>query len=562
MISSEIERLLKQPEGQFLERKSCYEYKKGNWKLRKAKDVAKDIAETLCAFANSDGGTLLLGVDDDGNISGANFPDDKLKVIRDSPKRLIKSLIKSSLLPEIEEVFLQKKRILIFSVQWKPDVYHLTDGRYLLRIGESNTPFPADQIELLKSGKRKAVFESRFEPTATWNDLSLDLIRCFRERIKTKKSPEEILSEYRLIEYDNGNPRLKLAALLLFGKDPLKWHPRCGIDFVKYEGTERRVGKELNIIKRARIESPLYKLIAEANNTISPHIKERQYLHDLFFVEKFEYPVFAWQEAIVNAVAHRDYSIAGLSIEVWMFDDRIEIRSPGLPPDPVNLEKILKRERIHASRNPLIVRILTDLGYMRETGEGIPRMFEEMEKNGLFPPDIAIVADSLFSVILKNQIMYSSEDLQWLKRYENRNLNHDQKRMLLFAKAHGGSFTSRDWQKVCGVDIYSASRDIKDLIRKGCLNHPQKGSRVYNIIYSEERKEPKFPEKYNPIKTILDEKGYITNKDIRIALKVPRFKAVRIAKSLVDIGLLEPTGKGRGTKYVKSHVPKVENEAP
>ncbi|MFQ6033160.1 MAG: RNA-binding domain-containing protein, partial [Candidatus Zixiibacteriota bacterium] len=353
MKLSEIERLLKQPEGQFLERKSCYEYKKGNWKIRKAKNVAKDIAETLCAFANSDGGTLLLGVDDDGNVSGVDFPDDKLRVIREAPKRLLRP----PLLAQVEEYQYKKKKVLLFTVQWKPEVYQLTDGRYLLRIGDSNIPFSAHQIELLKSGKRKAVFESRIEPTATWEDLSLDLIRNFCEKIKAEKSEEEILYEYRLIEYDNGNPRFKLAALLLFGKDPLKWHPRCGIDFVKYEGTERKVGRESNIIKRIRIEGSLFKLIDDAYTTISSHIKERQFLHDLFFVENLEYPTFAWQEAIVNAVAHRDYSIAGISIEIWMFDDRMEIRSPGLPPEPVSLEKILKRERIHASRNPLIVRV-------------------------------------------------------------------------------------------------------------------------------------------------------------------------------------------------------------
>jgi len=143
---------------------------------------------------------------------------------------------------------------------------------------------------------------------------------------------------------------------------------------------------------------------------------------------------------------------------------------------------------------------------MRETGEGIPRMFEEMEKNGLFPPDIAIVADSLFSVTLKNQLMYSSEDLQWLKRYENMNLNSDQKRMLLFAKAHGGSFTSRDWQKVCGVDIYSASRDIKDLIGKSVVKLPVKRGRVYRIV-SPEKKIPDFPEEYKALEHVLMKKG-------------------------------------------------------
>ncbi|MEA3431657.1 MAG: ATP-binding protein, partial [candidate division WOR-3 bacterium] len=252
-----------------------------------------------------------------------------------------------------------------------------------------------------------------------------------------------------------------------------------------YEGTERKVGRELNIIKRARIELPLVKLIEETYKTIFAHIKERQYLHDLFFIEKFEYPAFAWQEAIVNAVAHRDYSIQGLSIEMWMFDDRIEIRSPGLPPEPVTLEKILKRERVRASRNPLIVRVLTDLGYARETGEGIPRMFEEMEKNGLYPPEIKIVADSLFSVALKNQPMYSVEDMEWLRQFDNLNLNPDQKRMLLFTRAHSGSFTSKNWQKVCDVVYIRRQKRLKKWLEKALSDYPKKGvecTELFNLL--------------------------------------------------------------------------------
>ncbi|OIN96334.1 hypothetical protein AUJ66_06565 [Candidatus Desantisbacteria bacterium CG1_02_38_46] len=355
-----------------------------------------------------------------------------------------------------------------------------------------------------------------------------------------------------MIDYHNGIAKFKIATLLLFGKDPSKWHPRCGVDFIKYEGTERKVGKELNIIKRARIELPLVKLIEEIYKTISAHIRERQYLHDLFFVEKLEYPTFAWQEAIVNAIAHRDYSIQGLSTELWMFDNRIEIRSPGLPPEPVTLEKILKKERIHASRNPLIIRVLTDLGYMRETGEGIPRMFEEMEKNGLYPPNIEIVADSLFSVTLKNQPMYSAEDMEWLKQFGNLALNPNQKRILLFAKSHNNSFTSRNYQNVCGIDVYTASRDIREMLRKGAVTLPKKGGRVYLLIHHlEEKKVKNIPNEYKVIEEIIQKQGYVKNKDIRQALGISRLKAARLAQRLVDLGLLRIIGERKGARYIK-----------
>jgi ATP-dependent DNA helicase RecG len=234
-----------------------------------------------------------------------------------------------------------------------------------------------------KTARRRRVTETRFIPEASLADLDLTLLNRLAERQGIAASPEEILTRYRLAEGRNGKTVFTLAALLLFGKDPGRWHPRCGIDFVKYEGAQRRVGAELNIIKRERLEAPLVLLIEKAYETIKPHLRERQRLVDLFFEEKLEYPTFAWQEAIVNAVAHRDYRYEGLGIEIWMFEDRLEIRSPGELVEPVTLDRLLKRERIHASRNPRIVRVLTDFGYMRDQGEGIPRIFQAMEREGL-----------------------------------------------------------------------------------------------------------------------------------------------------------------------------------
>ncbi len=128
-------------------------------------------------------------------------------------------------------------------------------------------------------------------------------------------------------------------------------------------------------------------------------------MHDLFFRERLEYPTFAWQEALVNAVAHRDYALTGASIEVWMFDDHITVRSPGLPPAPVTLEQLRQQKSIHFSRNPLIVRVLADLGYLREMGEGVPRMYQEMEHYGLNPPELA-AEGFIFSVTLRNAPIY------------------------------------------------------------------------------------------------------------------------------------------------------------
>lgn len=418
--------ILNQSEGQFFERKSCYDRSAGKVKRRDARGLARDVAETLAAtpalrvgasVANADGGTLVLGIEDDGAVTGVDLPhdrrsslEDRLDVLRRAPQTHVRPPLRA----HVQTGALEGKPVLLYEVDWSSGVHQLTDGRYMLRIGDQNMPFPASDIEAMKEGKRRRVTEARLVTEATLSDLDLSLVAELAERKGIQEPPEQVLARYRLVERRNGTWLLTLAALLLFGQDPGRWHPHCGIDFVKYEGAERRVGAALNIVKRERVKAPLVRLIEQTYRVIQPHVRERQQLVDLFFEERLEYPAFAWQEAIVNAVAHRDYRYEGISIEAWMFDNRLEIRSPGELVEPVTLERLLKHERVHASRNPRIVRVLTDLGYMREQGEGIPRMFEAMQREGLYPPELSLEAEAIFTVTLRNVPIYSIETVRWL----------------------------------------------------------------------------------------------------------------------------------------------------
>ena len=392
--------------------------------------------------------------------------------------------------------------------------------------------------------------EARFVPEASIADLDESLLEELRERTGLALPAEKLLLHYRLAEPRNGRLVLSLAALLLFGKDPGRWHPRCGVDFVKYEGAERRFGAELNIVKRQWLEAPLMRLIGTAYRAIEPHIRERQRLFDLFFEEWLEYPPFAWQEAIVNAVAHRDYGYEGVGIEVWMFDNRIEVRSPGELVEPVTLERLRRRERIHAARNPRLTRVLTEWGYMREQGEGIPRMFEAMESEGLYPPELKLEADVIFTVVLRNAPVYGPETARWLKQFEPLALSGNQKRLLAYAREHDGAFTSRAYQRLVSVDLYTASRDIKDLIRKDVVRLTKKGGRVYRVSEPAAQMPSEIPNELQMLEPLLREKGYIKNKDIRRQLGVSRLQATRIAQRLVDQGFLDKEGQRRWTRYV------------
>lgn len=552
-------------EGQFFERKSTWERSVAPPRPRKAKDIAYDIAETLSAMANADGGELVVGMENDGAISGVGLPEDKIRLLTNVPSD--RNYVSPPLPCRTRDFTTDDgHRLLHFEVDWSPDVHRLADGRYLLRVDDRNSPFPAEQIAALKSAKAQSLLERSFPTGARIEDLDLDLVRERLGPTWPTLSAEDVLRRYGLIVGRNGYSVPTLAALLLFGREPARWHPRCGVDFVRWEGAERRHGAELNITKRIRIEAPLAVLIQEAYEAIRPFIRERQQLHDLFFTEKLEYPTFVWQEAIVNAVAHRDYSLQGAPIEVWMYDDRMEIRSPGLPPAPVTIEALNRRERVHFSRNPLLVRMLTDLQYMRDLGEGIPRMFDEMDRAGCYPPRFEVVGGFVFQVSLRNEPIYDRDTLEWLRSFDYAQLNGDQKRMLAYARAHGNRFTSRDYQRVIRTEIYGASKAIKDMIRKGVAHSTGKGSRVYEVR-EPLRSTVDMPAELARVLTRLQHKQGIVNSDIREVLGVSRGTALRLLKEWVAGGWLELPQKARGLGAVYRpgakllHQPQIASQA-
>lgn len=241
--------------------------------------------------------------------------------------------------------------------------------------------------------------------------------------------------------------------------------------------------------------------------------------------------------------------LLGAPIEVWMYDDRMEIRSPGLPPAPVTIEALNRRKRVHFSRNPMLVRVLSDLQYMRDVGEGVPRIFDEMDRAGCYPPRFEMVGGFVFQVTLRNEPIYDRKTLEWLKQFAEVELSGDQKRMLAYAHAHGDRFTSREFQKVIGTDIYGASNAIKDMIRKGAARSTAKGSRVYEVRQPL-KAHPDAPKELANVLPVLQRQGSVSNADVRRMGGFARNTAARILSDLVAAEWLVFSGKkGLGAKY-------------
>ncbi len=289
----------------------------------------------------------------------------------------------------------------ILWVEGKDDLHAI--GHLLSRGGDHVTREPQEVINERKQVYRRVGYEQRFRADATLDDLDLELAREFLARTPFGARPvTEALSYYGLIEQAAQEWRVTNAALLLFARAPaLRWHPRAGLRLFRIAGTSRQHGRRRNVTRTGRADPPLASAIAEAHRLAGQQVRRSEKLNGLYFEEVPEYPDFAWQEAIVNAFAHRDYEYQGREVEAWFYEDGMEVSSPGDLLPPVTLARLRERLPAHATRNPLIVRVLADAGVMRE-GEGVARIFEEMAASSLREPEVEM-EDGVFSVRLYNE---------------------------------------------------------------------------------------------------------------------------------------------------------------
>ena len=373
-------------ENQYFERKS-------------ARIQDKEIAHQISAMANASGGVIAVGIEDNGDITGVT--DERENKLRQVPIDFLRTI------PNYQvEILLAEngEKVFLFHVAPMPDeVIKGKDGEAYLRVGDTSRKLNAEQLLELEYSKGIRSYETQVVNDASIDDLDLGLIQEYCQILNLNvSSPWDILKARGLIKEKEGNWIVTVAAILLFGKIPTQFLPSARVRFLRYEGTAAGVGSEFNVVKDITIEKPLHYLITEGKQLIASQMREFQQLgKDGKFRRIPEYPEFAWLEGLVNAVTHRDYSIAGEYIRVTMYDDRIEFLSPGKLPSIVTVENI---QNTRFSRNPLIARVLSDFGWVRELNEGVKRIYTDMQSYFLEPPIFSEPNKKTVLLILKNNI--------------------------------------------------------------------------------------------------------------------------------------------------------------
>ncbi|MCL5036532.1 MAG: putative DNA binding domain-containing protein [Chloroflexi bacterium] len=441
-------------------------------------NIAGGISECLCALANTSGGTVLLGVDEAGKAPGVKNAGNVLSELMNLIPALISPM--PDMVGSIEKY--GNGKLIKFAVMPSPGEplpCQDASGRVLVRVGRKNLPVLMEYYTAFCKARPEIMLERTFPDGASWDDLDPDLLDRFRNAIKDTRTPEELMTKvYHLAEYNGDIIRPTLAALLLFGKEVGRWHTRPGVELVQVEGNYNDKSYQYRE-RRLRLELPLMVLPGIVFTHLGAEYLEEERRYDLFFKQKVRFPQKVWKEALINAIVHRDYSIEGAGTEVWLWNDRMVTKSPGLPPAPVTLED-MSRDGIHLSRNPLMARVFTDLGLMRESGEGIAQMIKEMEEKNLHPPEICCTGFFL-NVILRRDPVYDKEMQKWLKKFEGLPLGPDHIRILVFAHAHDDTFSTMDYREHNKVDRDTAYRDVRDMVKLGIVEKAPKSRSRYRV---------------------------------------------------------------------------------
>ncbi|MCD7826665.1 MAG: putative DNA binding domain-containing protein [Clostridiaceae bacterium] len=368
---------------------------------RKSADIdAKALAVTIIAFANADGGDIAIGISDktkriDGTDYNVKNVNELLRASYDYCEPSIPVEIQKVPCVDVQG---RDNHIIVMHIEPSMAVHANQADEAFLRVGDKSKKLTFEERTQLMYDKGERYFEDKSVPDATIDDIDMKMVQAYTNTIDYGKTPLEYLKENKgFVKVKNGKEIISAAAILLFGKNPQLYFPRARIRFIRFDGTEEKVGTEMNVIKDVIFEGTILKMIQDCIAYLDTQIKEKTYLgNDGLFVTEEEYPRFVRQEIIVNAVTHRSYNITGTEIQVKMFDDRIVVESPGKLPGLVRANNI---RHTHFSRNPRIAEYLKAYKYVKEYGEGVDRMCTELESVGLQDPTYYVDAFILKTII-------------------------------------------------------------------------------------------------------------------------------------------------------------------
>ena len=470
MTEKQIRDLIKQGEGQAIE-------------FKDDRIHPRSLAQTLTAFAAADGGVVLIGVADDGSIPGvSNFQRVRDNLIYEAAGR-------NHCEPQIQPMDIEKvetedgKIVVAITVPADFETLHSVAGKYFLRVGSRNEPLTPRELRRLMFSRGEVSFEHIACQNVKLEFLDDRLINRYIRRHEDytgrplNLSRAEFLINLGCATRWNGGVIPTNAGILLFHQEPQLYLLQSQLLCARFKGTD-----VIEYIDRKEFRGPLPELADQATMFIKTHMRVGGRIPGVKRIDYPEYPEVAFREAIINAVIHRDWSISGEFIRVFMFDDRIEVMSPGRLLPPITVRAMQKGEVESRLRNTAIVEVFDRLGgYIEKLGSGIRRMIDAMKEHGLEPPLFELKGD-LLKVTLRGpgeRFMELAEKAARSRYIQG--LNERQLKAMEYLQTRQ-RLTRKGYCELTGISSRTAYRDLTDLVERGLLRSVGKGRSTHYIL--------------------------------------------------------------------------------
>lgn len=436
--------------------------------FKKSTGEWKEIVEAVSAFANTDGGTIFVGISDSGKPVGIGVGKG---TIEDITNKIINNT-EPKVYPYISIKKIKNKEVLAINVKKSEDIV-LAFGRPYKRIGKTTGRMSKEEYErkILEKHKEGLRFDKQICKDVKLSDLEQVKIKEFLKNAKNERGlnisanmpMREALMRLNLLE---GN-KLTNSAVLLFGKLPQQFFIQTEVKCVRFRGTEV-TGP---IIDMKDVGGNLIDQVKEVEKFIFNNISLSAWIEDgkIQRQEKWEYPPKAIREALVNAIVHRDYRSPS-KVQVRIFDDRIEFWNPGRLPEGWTVEK-LKQKHESKPFNPLIAKAFFLIKYIEEVGMGTNKIIEWCKDWGLSEPDFEWTGTSIVTTLRKAKI--NDRILKELSQRQREIIEYMRKQ---------GKITRSETMKLLNTSKDTAFRELFGLMKKGLLIRKGRGKNVYYVL--------------------------------------------------------------------------------
>jgi ATP-dependent DNA helicase RecG len=525
----------------------------------------KRLYGAMSAFANrTGGGIIVFGLDESTDFSITGVGD--AHQLQEEITSLASDNMEPALRPEFTVDEIDGETVVAVEIDevpasQKPCFYKtagLPKGAYL-RVGNTNRQMTEYEVFGYLSGRGQPTHDEDTVPDASLEDLDSSLIETYLEHLRQirpragflKSAKEEIFLRLRIATQDNGVICPTLAGLLMFGKYPQEFFPQLIITFVQYFGTteDERTPQGARFVDNRRFDGPITEMVDEAETYIMSAMRKSSLIEGMFRRDITEYPRESLRESIANAVAHRDYSpyVRGSYIQIRMFADRLEVRSPGGLFGNVTVDNL---EDEHSTRNARLMRMMEDMQVVENRGSGISAMLHTMREANLEPPRFDDRRAS-FKVTFHNHTLMTPEAISWLNQFSHLPLNDQQRLALVYLRQHS-HIDNRDYRRLNRVDMMIAGQDLRGMVQAGLVGQTGFGRWTKYILKVKDLSIDNSVQKSDEEKILsyIIKHGSINNSECRELLNVNDARAYYLLKKLSEKGKLKALKKGKGRRYV------------